>query len=135
MTTDSMIAKYYGSNSTVCSDCRRRCLYTELIVLDGRLLCGSCTEVCDVCDREVPLVDVTFHSNDPYKRVHCPACEKVRVPLLSHCDDCGNLFDREVMIHTFEGQSYCEPCWTVSNGEYQEVFVPEFVGNREFYYQ
>ena len=134
MNTDSMITKYYGSNSTVCSDCRRRCLYTELTVLDGRLLCGSCTEVCDVCDQEVPLVAATFHANDPYKRVYCPACEAQRIPRMRHCDDCGELGNTDTMIHTFEGQAYHEACWTAANGEYQEVFVPEFTP-REFYYQ
>ena len=108
------IAKYHaGPAVTACSDCRRRFPYSALLPLDGRLLCDSCVETCDECGQEVPIVSVTYHSNNPHKRAFCPKCEAERQPVMVYCCECETLIDDDKeAIHTFEGFTYCETCYS-----------------------
>lgn len=101
--------KFYGSDSTLCSNCRDRYPYSALTAMDGQLLCGDCIENCDICAQDFPFVDAqNFY--DPTYRTYCPSCAAKRNPRLFCCDGCGELVDENNVVDTLEGYLYCPTC-------------------------
>jgi len=96
--------------------------------INDRIYCESCVTRCDDCYEYVATTWTVFNANGNEILV----CERCKEEDYDYCYGCNDIFHRDTMINSGEGDDYCDECYS-DNFFTCEICEKDFRNNEENY--